>query len=403
MAQGKPIYRDMMISQNRQGAVLLVISLIAGTLGGLLGLLETGISGGALRAVHGVLLEFYVITPAFLGGLGRLLLPSALGRPEARFHPVDWVAMALLMLGIGCALASLCGFVPGIAYSLIAWSLSMALLSANTVIFILENRRTDFADMSCLAWTELATSAGMIAITPVVAMMALKILPASSASLSLFVGVFALPLQAIAMSATIGMMSSAFFSDDHAPSIPLITLISFIGLAIPVIWLKFFTIGVLQAGKVAMAWLSVPSVAVIAIFIRQLWRPARHDIAAIIWSVGAMLLLAANGVLQWGSPAGMVGHAMTLYAAICALFGSFYAWQRAHSIFVVSPLFGILHFSTFFSGVFLSMSPWPAAQSIGHLMMSLCLAFIGVLLLRFVLCTRDGRAASPHIEMSHRV
>lgn len=403
MAQGKPIYRDMMISQNRQGSFLLVISLIAGTLGGLLGLLESGISGGAMRPVHGVLLEFYVITPAFLGGLGRLLLPSALGRPEARFHPVDWVAVALLTLGIGCALASLCGFAPGIAYSLIAWSLSMALLSANTVIFILENRRTDFADMSCLAWTELATSAGMIAITSVIAMMALKILPASSASLSLFVGVFALPLQAIAMSATIGMMSSAFFSDDHAPSTLLIMLISLIGLAIPVIWLKFFTIGVLQGGKVAMAWLSVPSVAVIAIFIRQLWRPARHDIAAIIWSVGAMLLLAADSELQWGSPTGLVGHAMTLYAAICALFGSFYAWQRAHSIIVVSPLFGILHFSTFFSGVFLSMSPWPSVQSIGHLMMSLCLAFVGVLLQRLVLCTRDGREASPHIKMSHRV
>ncbi|UYH52156.1 hypothetical protein N5W20_04700 [Candidatus Kirkpatrickella diaphorinae] len=403
MAQGKPIYRGMMISQNRQGALLLMISLIAGTLGGLLGLRETGVSGGAMRAVHGVLLEFYVITPAFLGGLGRLLLPSALGRPEARFHPIDWVAVALLMLGLGCALASLGGFAPGMAYSLIAWSLSMALLSTNTVIFILENRRTGFADMSCLAWTELATSAGLIAITPVIAMMALKILPASNASLSLFVGVFALPLQAIAMSATIGMMSSAFFSDDHAPSIPLIVLISFIGLAVPVIWLKFFTIGVLQAGHVALAWLSVPSIAVIAIFIRQLWRPVRQDIAAIIWSIGAMLLLVADGVLQWRSPTGMAEHAITLFAAICALFGSFYAWQRAQSMIVVSPLFGILHFSTFFSGVFLSMAPWPAAQSIGHLMMSLCLAFVGVLLLRLVLCTRDGQATSPHIEMSHRV
>ncbi len=133
--------------------------------------------------------------------------------------------------------------------------------------------------MSCLAWTELATSAGLIAITPVIAMMALKILPFSNTSLSLFVGVLALPLQAIAMSATIGMMSSPFFSDDHAPSVPLIGLISFIGLAVPVIWLKFFTIGVLQAGNVALAWLSVPSIAVIAIFIRQLWGPAQHNIA----------------------------------------------------------------------------------------------------------------------------
>ncbi len=127
MAQGKPIYRGKMISQNRQGAFLLVISLIAGTLGGLLGLLET-VFPGRVRAVHGVLLEFYVIPP-HSRWLGRILLPSALGRSEARFTRLTGSPWPLNVWRRMCD-ASLCGFAPGMAYSLIAWSLSMALLSA---------------------------------------------------------------------------------------------------------------------------------------------------------------------------------------------------------------------------------------------------------------------------------
>lgn len=398
MGQGKLIYRSMMISQNRQGVVLLMMSLIAGIIGGLLGLLDLRFTeAGVARAAHGELLEFYVIIPSFIGGLGRILLPSAMGRPEARFHPIDWVAVYLLVIGIGFTLAPLSGFTLGSACSLVFWSLGVAILGANTIIFILENRRMSFTRMGCMGWCQLVTSAATIVVTPVTTMLALRMVPVSSASESLLTAILSLPLQAMAVTATIGMMSSAFFADDHAPSLPFTALISFIGLGIPLIWLKFFTMSEVQTGPGAMLWLTMPSIVVMASFIRQLWEPVRRDVAAIIWSFGAMLLMVAGWIMDWGQPVGEAGHPGTLFAAICALFGSFYAWQRARTEVEVSPLFGISHFSTFFSGVFLSVSPWPATQTVGHLLMSLCLGFVGVLLLRLTLPKRNGREAHEAI------
>ncbi|WP_148301065.1 hypothetical protein [Asaia platycodi] len=59
------------------GAAFLGLSLLCGLAGGFLGVVSQ--NAGPFHALsHGLLLDLFVLIPAFLGGMGRLVLPGEL-------------------------------------------------------------------------------------------------------------------------------------------------------------------------------------------------------------------------------------------------------------------------------------------------------------------------------------
>jgi heme/copper-type cytochrome/quinol oxidase subunit 1 len=82
----------------------------------------------------GLIVTFFVLIPALLGGFGHLLVPPMIGAEHSAFPTLARAGFLLLPLGFGIFLFALFGKADGASLPLAGTALSLAGLSATAVI-----------------------------------------------------------------------------------------------------------------------------------------------------------------------------------------------------------------------------------------------------------------------------
>lgn len=317
-------------SVQKLGIAYLSLALFAGLLGGMLAIPGAGFSTTpGLALCHGILMAFFVVIPASLGGFGQFLLPQELGLKRTVLPALSFAGFALLSSGV-----VLLPLVP--LMSLLLWALGSVAVALDVIVTVLEGRSVGFRALSPFIWSLLATACGVVVVAPSLAAMIthigltelradggyVAVTPAASLA-----HVLQMPEVALMLVPALGLICHLLPTQKNALTGRLAPY-AFGASAVvgPLFWLDSlftpYSLSVVQA----MTWATqmLPAVVMLVALLRDVWTARRFLDGVAFWGMGALCLMTAG----WG-PSLLVGagsHPAAAFGSIMAVCGGFYAW-----------------------------------------------------------------------------
>ncbi|GEL01485.1 hypothetical protein [Swaminathania salitolerans] len=373
------------------GAAFLALALLCGFLGGGLGALALG-KQMSPAVSHGLLLDLFVLVPAFIGGMGRLVLPRELAATPGALVALDRLAFALLAGGALCAAGGIAA--PGLfAMSLLFWTFGICALATSTVVDCLECRKGRFRDLSPFAWSQLLASLGIIVIAPVmlagVAHDLMGGMTGTSAVQSWLVRVQT-PLLALVITLALGAIATLIPGHSLSSRLIVPSAMAIPSVLVPVIWAHGTIVPGTSDILLRALGVALPSIALIGLVCLGLWRRNIDLDIGFSWSFPALLLLAAGWALSLFPDRPELFHSAMLFGAIFALFGCYYSWQE-DALHAPAPAWlARIHLVSMGVAVFAMMPMFPVLSLLGNAGMIVSMFCVGLLIVRFL-----SAASSP--------
>ncbi|MDL2170068.1 MULTISPECIES: hypothetical protein [Asaia] len=372
------------------GAAFLALALFCGLAGGFLGFVSQN-TGPTHALGHGLLLDLFVLIPAFLGGMGRLILPGELTSLPSLMVRFDRVALVALFLGALCALGGVSR--PDLfAVSMGLWSVGVVLLALSTIVKCLECRVVRFRDLSPFTWSQLLASLGLIVIVPVVlAGLCHDLVAGGDAQIvaGVWLGRIQVPVLALVMQLALGAIANlvSFHSTRAKIVLPLLMAVPTLGVS--VVWAHGVIVPGLSEAWLLGAGVALPCFGIMGLICASLWRRSFTMTYALSWSFPALLLLSAGWVLYLFPARPEAFHSAMLFGAVFALFGCYYRWQAQLGDMAAPLWLGRLHLVSMGIAV-LAMIPFlPMLRHIGEAGMMVSLCCVACLGVRLILPSRE--------------
>ncbi|KXV39829.1 hypothetical protein AD942_08410 [Gluconobacter japonicus] len=376
------------LSNRRIGTSFILLALFAGLLGGSLALpfLQTHPTAG-LAFCHGILMAFFVICPAALGGFGQWLLPAELGTDRTTLPAFSLAGFGFLSSGV-----VLLPLQPLLALAL--WAVGVLALAVDIITTVLEGRTRLFRTLSPLAWSMLATASGVAIVAPTLAAVVTRMLinDAPDSAAQGLIGMLHLPETALMLTPALGLVCHLLmprpdtnsFSGRVAPYV--FGCMSVLG---PLCWMDSLfggMPGLSQSSFVALTQL-LPSFVLVATLCVDVWKQKRALDGTTLWALGSLVLFSAGWIAEF-MPGHALDHTAAAFGGVMALCGGFYAWMmRLLPDHIPAPL-SRLHAGLTFVGALCSLTP--VLMPVGEGLMGLSLLTFG--LLGLFLIRETGRA-----------
>ncbi|MBS1090392.1 cbb3-type cytochrome c oxidase subunit I [Gluconobacter sp. Dm-74] len=372
-------------SSRRVGTSFILLALFAGLLGGSLALpiLQTHPTSGQAFC-HGILMTFFVMCPAALGGFGQWLLPGALGTDRTVLRGLTLAGFGFLSAGV--VLLPLLPFV-----AMLLWSAGILAVATDVITTCLEGRTCRFRDMAPLAWSLLATACSVVLVAPVLAAVVTRGMM-DGLTTDALIETLHLPEMALMLTPALGLVTSALLSRSArggaswtvAPYV-----FGVMGIGGPLFWMDglYGSLASEVGASLVLVTQIVPSVVLIGALCRDVWQQKRDLDGAALWAIGSILLFAA-GWLSDGLPGHSGDHTAVAFGGIMALCGGFYAWVERLLPGRVPTLLSRGHAGLMLVGAFCSIVP--GVMIYGEVLMGLSLLAFG--LVGLFLLRETGRA-----------
>ncbi|KXV21425.1 cbb3-type cytochrome c oxidase subunit I [Gluconobacter japonicus] len=376
------------LSNRRIGTSFILLALFAGLLGGSLALpfLQTHPTAG-LAFCHGILMAFFVICPAALGGFGQWLLPAELGTDRTTLPAFSLAGFGFLSSGV-----VLLPLQPLLALAL--WAVGVLALAVDIITTFLEGRTRLFRKLSPLAWSMLATASGVMIVAPTLAAVVTRMMinDAPDSAAQGVIGMLHLPETALMLTPALGLVCHLLmprpdtngFSGRVAPYV--FGCMAVLG---PLCWMDSLfggMPGLSQSGLVALTQL-LPSFVLVAALCVDVWKLKRALDGTTLWALGSIILFSAGWIAEF-MPGHALDHTAAAFGGVMALCGGFYAWMmRLLPDHIPAPL-SRLHAGLTFVGALCSLTP--VLMPVGEGLMGLSLLTFG--LLGLFLIRETGRA-----------
>ena len=378
-----PLFQTVSSShRGGSGGAFFLLALFAGMLGGVMGLpfLHVHPSAGVIVS-HAVLMTFYVVCPAFLGGMAQWFLPVLL-KGEGMALP----AAARIGFGVLAVGAFLLPVMPSAGLAL--WSVGVLALAFNVLATVLEMRSISFRAFPPLVWAFLANALSMLIIAPVLLAFLLRsgmadggpevLLTVLRGSVEMTL--LSVPSLGIIMAALLPRQTEQGWVARCAPY-----AFGIMGL-VPVLSWADHLFGELSSSAYKTGLtvgLVLPCLALLVAFARDLWRAALPAGPVAGWASGGLVLLLAGWSAMlteplWASQSaqpgafmlGAAGHQLVMFGSLLALSAAFYGWCGARLVPQgrFFALFGMVHAVITFAGALCSVLPQmvlPAALLMG--------------------------------------
>ncbi|MBS1098456.1 cbb3-type cytochrome c oxidase subunit I [Gluconobacter sphaericus] len=372
-------------SSRRVGTSFILLALFAGLLGGSLALpmLQTHPTSGQAFC-HGILMTFFVMCPAALGGFGQWLLPSALGISRTVLRGLTMAGFGFLSSGV-----VLLPVLPFVA--LLLWSVGILAVAIDVITTCVEGRTCRFRDMSPLAWSLLATACSVVLVAPVLAAVVTRGMMDGITTTAL-IETLHLPETALMLTPALGLVASALLSrssDGGASWVVAPYVFGIMGIGGPLLWMDGLY-GSLPAGVTAslvVVTQIVPSMVLICALCRDVWQQKRDLDGAALWAIGSILLFTAGWLSDW-LPGHSGDHTAVAFGGIMALCGGFYAWVEMLLPRRIPVMMSRLHAGLMLVGAFCSIVP--GVMIYGEVLMGISLLAFG--LVGLFLLRETGRA-----------
>ncbi|MBS1084869.1 cbb3-type cytochrome c oxidase subunit I [Gluconobacter sphaericus] len=372
-------------SSRRVGTSFILLALFAGLLGGSLALpmLQTHPTSGQAFC-HGILMTFFVMCPAALGGFGQWLLPSALGINRTVLRGLTMAGFGFLSSGV-----VLLPVLPFVA--LLLWSVGILAVAIDVITTCVEGRTYRFRDMSPLAWSLLATACSVVLVAPVLAAVVTRGMMDGITTTAL-IETLHLPETALMLTPALGLVASALLSrssDGGASWVVAPYVFGIMGIGGPLLWMDGLY-GSLPAGVTAslvVVTQIVPSMVLICALCRDVWQQKRDLDGAALWAIGSILLFTAGWLSDW-LPGHSGDHTAVAFGGIMALCGGFYAWVEMLLPRRIPVMMSRLHAGLMLVGAFCSIVP--GVMIYGEVLMGISLLAFG--LVGLFLLRETGRA-----------
>ncbi|EHH69263.1 cbb3-type cytochrome c oxidase subunit I [Gluconobacter morbifer] len=316
------------LSSRRLGTSFILLALFAGLLGGALALPVLQVHPTAGQTLcHGILMTFFVVCPAALGGFGQWLLPEELGTSRSVLPGATLAGFGFLSAGI-----VLLPVMPLAA--LLLWALGSLSVATDVITTCLEGRTVRFRGMSPLAWSLLATASGVVVIAPVLAAIVTRVFWTGSRTVTpeTLVQMLHLPETALMLTPALGLITYLLPQKAGqsacwkvAPYVFAVT-----GVLGPLVWVNSFFGNVPAPVVHNLLLLSqiVPSVLLIGALCRDVWTQHRELDGTAFWALGSLVLFTA-GWLSDVMPGHVIDHSAAAFGGVMAICGGFYAWLQA--------------------------------------------------------------------------
>ncbi|MDI6651758.1 cbb3-type cytochrome c oxidase subunit I [Gluconobacter japonicus] len=376
------------LSNRRIGTSFILLALFAGLLGGSLALpfLQTHPTAG-LAFCHGILMAFFVICPAALGGFGQWLLPAELGTDRTTLPAFSLAGFGFLSSGV-----VLLPLQPLLALAL--WAVGVLALAVDIITTFLEGRTRLFRKLSPLAWSMLATASGVTIVAPTLAAVVTHMLinDAPDSAAQDLIGMLHLPETALMLTPALGLVCHLLmprpdtngFSGRVAPYV--FGCMAVLG---PLCWMDSLfggMSGLSQSSLVALTQF-LPSFVLVATLCVDVWKQKRALDGTTLWALGSLVLFSAGWIAEF-MPGHALDHTAAAFGGVMALCGGFYAWMmRLLPDHIPAPL-SRLHAGLTFVGALCSLTP--VLMPVGEGLMGLSLLTFG--LLGLFLIRETGRA-----------
>lgn len=369
------------IAFRTDGAAFLGLALFCGLAGGFLGLVAQ--KAGPYHALsHGLLLDLFVLVPAFIGGMGRLVLPGELTPLPLGMLRLGRAAFLVILAGAVCAL---CGAQLPQAFvaSLSLWCVGSLMLAVMTIVQCLECRTVRFRALTPFAWSQLLASLGLVIFAPVLLAGLMHDVMAGHPALEVaqyWLGRAQMPVLALVVTLALGAVASlvAFRSERSRITLPIMMTVPTVGVTI--VWAHGVVVPGLPEGWTLALGVAAPTLAIMGMICASLWRRSFTMSYALSWSVPALVLLSAGWVLGFFPTRPEAFHSAMMFGGVFALCGCYYRWQADLPQLAVPPVLCRVHLVSMGVALLAMVPAEPLLQRIGEAGMTtalICVAFLG--------------------------
>lgn len=411
----------LLVSTNHKdvGGLYILMAFIGGCIGGVLsmlvgqqlmgsthGLVASGNIWNAVITAHGLVMVFWFVMPALIGGMGNWLVPLMIGATDTAFPRLNLLSFWLLALGfimVFLGLLSRSALAPTFSFTALYLAGFSALLgSCNFITTILNMRAPGLGlhKMPLFCWSILVTSVLLLLAVPVLAGVVTLLMLGHSPSLSLaqdnpalfaqLFWFFGHPEAYIIILPAFGVISQIIATFTGRPikaylavayAMVAIGLIGFVvwahRLFLPV-WMDHYV------SAVALA-LAVPGAVPFIAWGMTLYRAHINYKTPMLWALGFIFLFVVGGLM--GVVMSLTGahniyslvahlHYVLSMGAAFSIFGGFYYWVGKVSGRPYPEVWGKVHFWTFFLGANLTFFPMQFSLYHEWAMISTCGALL---------------------------
>lgn len=387
-------------TQWADGALFFALAIIAGLAGGLLGLFSEPHAGVSepIAFRHGVLLDYFVVPVALLGGVGRWMLPRSIGARAMALPALDricalgFLAAIIMLVAGGAHLAPVMDRVM-IGVALAVWAVAMFTLSLGTIVTVLEERRGGFRALSTFVWSQLLAASVMILTTPLMLAEVTRFLLRGGAPEGAFTALltaFHFPILAVTLILALGTtapgVASIALTSGHDEgeagrmALPVTALFAIVAVIGPLLWAHDFLHHTTPSFTVEIFSLALPSMGIVALICARLWSSRIVSSPVVWWSVGTLVFCSAGWGFRFALPSMGVDHAAVLFGALFAVFAGFYAWLDSQAGHPVPFAFALMHEAVFSTGAMMMIMPGQVFFEAGEIVMALALLFVPALI-----------------------
>lgn len=415
-----PAWR-VLISANHKdiGALYSLLAFMGGCVGGVLsmfmgqqlmnpthGFIAHGNIWNLVITAHGLVMIFWFVMPALIGGMGNWFVPFMIGAADTAFPRLNQASFWLLALGFALVLVGLLRSV-GQGSEFLLGALALAGLSAllgaaNFIVTILNMRAPGFGlhKMPLFCWSILVASGLLLLAVPVLAGAVTRLALDHSPLLSLTDGgqslfarlfwFFGHPEAYIIILPAFGIVSQIISTFTGRPvRCHLVVAYALVGIGLVgfVVWAHrmFFPARMGDYVGAAALLLAIPGVIPFIAWGATLYRAKIIYKTPVLWALGFMFLFLVGGCMglvmalaKSHNDYMLVAHlhyVLSMGAAF-AIFAGFYYWIGKVSGRPYPEFWGKVHFWTFFLGVNLTFFPMQFSLNHQWAMVSACGAFL---------------------------
>jgi cytochrome c oxidase subunit I len=429
-------WRRWVYSTNHKdiGTMYLVFALVAGTIGGLLSiamraeLMEPGLQifgnpdvFNMLVSYHGLIMIFFTLMPALIGGYGNWMVPLMIGAPDMAFPRLNNFSFWLMPASFALVLIS--AFLPGapgsngvnagwtlyaplsttgtpgpaLDFAVLALHVSsissiVAAINFITTIFNMRAPGMTLHNMPLFVWGQLVTAFMLLVALPVLAGALVMLLTDRNFSTSFFDSAhggdpllwqhlfwfFGHPEVYIMILPAFGIESQILSTFSMKPIFGYLGMV-YAMIAIGVIGFVVWAHHMFAAGigmntqaffSLSTMIIAIPSGIKVFSWTATMWRGSIQFRAPMLWAIGFIFLFTIGGVTGVMIANAAVDRSLTdtyyivahfhyvlSLAAVFAIFGGWYYWFPKMTGYMYSEMTGKLHFWLMFIGANLTFFP----------------------------------------------
>lgn len=409
------------------GTLYLCFSGIAGLFGAVLSL-ATGLqpSGGVTQSAHGLVLIFFMLMPALIGGFGNWFVPLLIGASNTAFPRMNVLSFGLLITAFALFVASLWGGEIPVIASLFLSVLASLLGAVNLIVTIvmMRTRGMGFIRMPAFAWAMLITAFVMVMALPVLAAAVTVMVGEGAFAAGSLPDVDAryrplwllgYPMIYVMVLPALGIICQVvptFAKRPLAGYAAMVFAMATTGLIGFVVWAQqLFGSPLSSQGFLAVAAaLAVAAIGIgAAALIATLWRAPLRLETPMLFALGALLLFAFGGItgalVAGGGVVGIAaaGNFVALFHHLLALgsafaaFAGFYYWFPRMTGRVCNEVLGRTHFGLLLAAVIIVFLP-PVTGGEALTLIGICFAAASVV--AFVTAVAEAVARQPRVAVS---